>query len=488
MWISIKPEDLQLKTSQLECYHWLSTLQKYPSTKKKMPRKSDRVVGADLFNILNQWEPTLKEESTDHALTAWLEQKLLPPELTSLRKRTMGSAGASTMGAVKLMQELLRAKDSNFKAIVELAAKQEALKGIKEVSPEGYEKLKEQFDKVNQALADQIKEQGQGKGDTTAIQAEDKQLNQAIKNVHADLDGVEELAKIQTEDTGTSDPSGNFSLTGNEDRMLELGLDEDLMSTIKGQTEFRQIMQSVGRLRIMSGEIKSRKPKPSPSPVRIATGSNLSDVVPSELAYLGDPDLEDLFLHKYLEGNLMVYDKKQIIKEGKGPIVVMVDFSGSMTGAPMRNAKAMVITMMRQALEEGRRCAFIPFATHAGKPVYMNTIEDVMELVHATNTSYGGLGWGTDFNQPLRVACDVVETNMLKADILMLTDGFSRVTQDILDRVEDTKDDIGARLVGVLFNGYWAEDMKSILDASVEVQGNGQIKLDWAKDVLEVLV
>lgn len=488
MWISIKPENLQIKATELECYRWLGTLQKYPSIKKQMPRKSDRIIGADLFNILHQWEPTLVDEPTDSALATWLEQKLGTEDLNNLRKRTMGSSGASTMGAVKLMQELLRSKNSNFKAIAELAAKQEALKGIKDVSPEGYEKLKEQFDMVNQALADQIKEQGEGKGDSQAIQAENKQLQQATKNVHADLDGVEELSKIDTGEGSSNDPNKNFSLTGNENRILELGLDEGLMSTIKNQTEFRQIMQSVGRLRIMSGEIKSRKPKPSPSPVRITVGSNLAEVVPSELAYLGDPDLEDLFLHKFLESNLMVYDKKQIVKEGKGPIVVLVDFSGSMSGAPLRNAKAMIITMMRQALEENRSCAFIPFATYAGKPVFMKSIQDIMELIQSTNYSYDGLGWGTNFDNALNAASQVVEDNMRKADILMLTDGISRVTQEVLDRVEKVKDNIGARLIGVLFNGYWAPDMLSILDAGVEVEGNGQIKLDWAKDALEVLV
>jgi hypothetical protein len=62
----------------------------------------------------------------------------------------------------------------------------------------------------------------------------------------------------------------------------------------------------------------------------ITAGTNIERLLPSEIALLADPDLEDLFYLKFAEHNLMQYDLIGHEPEGQGPIIIAIDESGSM--------------------------------------------------------------------------------------------------------------------------------------------------------------
>ncbi len=92
----------------------------------------------------------------------------------------------------------------------------------------------------------------------------------------------------------------------------------------------------------------------------IHLSNDLENLIPQELALLDDPDLEVLFYLKFTEKRLFCFEKQGYIdhhlegveevevevereqeKEGeKGPIIICVDTSGSMSGAPELIAKA----------------------------------------------------------------------------------------------------------------------------------------------------
>ncbi|KKL78310.1 hypothetical protein LCGC14_2026120 [marine sediment metagenome] len=471
MWLRIAPEDLETISKRIDCRFFVNTLEKYDSARRKLPKRSDKIAGGDLFQSLFQWEPELRDEALDPAFHTWMEDKFKDSAVRTLRSRTMGDNTASVFASVKLYQELMRQRESPFKTVMESKNNMDVLKATGKMTPE----LEQAMRDLQEALAQDIKD-GSMPG---AGEAEAKQLREAVKNVLGDLDSVETFAAILPGGSGGGGGSG-YSLTGNNDRILELGLDENLMKTIKNQKQFRDIMTALGRIQVLAGRIKSRKPKPSPTPIGITQGNDLSAVLPSELAISDDPDLEDLFLKRFVEGSMMQYDRRERQLEGRGPIIVALDVSGSMMGQTEIISKAMFLQLCRTAADQHRKIAFMPFATQCGDPLYIESHYDLLQVI--TQGRYPGLGGGTDFNHPLKKACREIQGAYKHADLIFMTDGMSRVSPSVVEEVKESKDRTGMRILGALFSGRWADDMKGLLDLSVSV--NDAANLSWTEDIL----
>lgn len=461
MWFKIKPSEVQLRSKTIDLNYWTGALDKYPIVRKKLPRKADKVIGADLFNALFQWEPEIKENPDDPAMSAWLKKELATPAMDALRRETMGSRNLSAFGAIKLYQELNRPRDSAMKTIADTKNNLDTIKAmVGEVAQA-------------QAAIDAI-QQAQGKiGEAIEDGSISSTMQQAIKNTLEDIQAIQAVGSIMSQ---------GYDLDSNHDRILELGLDENLMATLKGQAVFRRILESAGRLRILAGKIKSSKPKQAQTPIGLTLGHDLDRLVPQELALLDDPDLEDLFYKRWLESELLQYDLKQRIEEGRGPIIFCLDVSGSMDGSRAEQAKAMFLQLTRIAVDQRRKICLIPFATTAGSPTVIEEPRDLISII--TETRYKGLGGGTDFNHPLNDAVKILyeERSFKDADIIFATDGDSYVSPLTVGYVLHAKKKRGFRILGVNFQGHWNSDMKQLLDVSI--MANTYNQLEWSGKLL----
>ncbi len=461
MWFKIKPSEVQLRSKAIDLNYWTGALDKYPIVRKKLPRKADKVIGADLFNALFQWEPVIKENPDDPAISAWLNKELDSPAMNTLRRETMGSRNLSAFGAIKLYQELNRPRDSAMKTIADTKNNLDTIKAM--------------VGEVNQAQAasDAIQQAQTKIGEAIQDGSIQSTMQQAVKNTIEDIQSIQAVGSIMNQD---------YDLNSNHDRILELGLDEQLMATLKNQAAFRRILESAGRLRLLAGKIKSAKPKQAQTPIGITQGRDLDRLVPQELALLDDSDLEDLFYKRWLEADLLQYDLKQRIEEGRGPIIFCLDVSGSMEGLRAEQAKAMFLQLTRIAVDQRRKICLIPFATTAGSPTVVEEPRDLISII--TDTRYARLGGGTDFNSPLDEAVQIinVERSFKDADIIFATDGQSYVADSTKDRVLRAKKLLGFRILGVNFQGQWESDMKQLLDVSIMANTSNQ--LSWSEELL----
>lgn len=96
--------------------------------------------------------------------------------------------------------------------------------------------------------------------------------------------------------------------------------------------------------------------------VGVTLGDNLGAVLPHELGQLADPDLEDDVLRRLTEKQLMMREYRAVEPQGKGPVVVVVDESGSMCGDKVHTAKALALAMTWLARQQKRWCALIAFS------------------------------------------------------------------------------------------------------------------------------
>lgn len=113
--------------------------------------------------------------------------------------------------------------------------------------------------------------------------------------------------------------------------------------------------------------------------VGIHESDDLSRMLPNETMFLAYPELEVIFYKHLVDKRLMNYKVKgkarklrkiksqkpenRKIDIEKGPFIICVDASGSMSGFPEQCAKAMAYALMQIALAENRDCFVILFST-----------------------------------------------------------------------------------------------------------------------------
>ena len=159
----------------------------------------------------------------------------------------------------------------------------------------------------------------------------------------------------------------------------------------------------------------------------IELGSNLSRILPSELAKLSHPLLRREFLASLLEGKVMQYRLSGTDSLGRGPLVVCLDKSGSMEGQEDIWATAVALALLDVAQRQKRPFALLAFDEQVKR---QDAVEVGGQLPEETLfTSCGG---GTNITGVLARALSVIQDSngaMRKADVVLITDGESE-TQD----------------------------------------------------------
>ena len=166
--------------------------------------------------------------------------------------------------------------------------------------------------------------------------------------------------------------------------------------------------------------------------VGIYFSKDIENIVPEELSLLCDKDFEKLFKLKYIENRLMCFDKdsyifdekeKQKIKagyiEGKGPVIICIDTSGSMKGINEYIAKATMLKIVMQALSENRNIYLINFSVEIYSYKF-SKYDGINELINFLKLSYHG---GSDIYKALNEANGIMNTgDFINADVLVLSD------------------------------------------------------------------
>ena len=134
----------------------------------------------------------------------------------------------------------------------------------------------------------------------------------------------------------------------------------------------------------------------------------------------------------------------------RGPIIVCLDTSGSMRGAPENIAKAVALQALRTAHQERRGCLLIAF----GGPdeLIERELSPTREGLAALLALMGqGFDGGTDIQGPIERAIERVhQARWSSADLLIVSDGEFGCTPATLDRLDDARERLGLRVQGVL--------------------------------------
>jgi len=190
-------------------------------------------------------------------------------------------------------------------------------------------------------------------------------------------------------------------------------------------------------------------------------------MLPQEMVNLADERLKLLFYARMCERRLLTYQLRgKEFRDGErkrgGPVVALLDSSGSMSGEPEMAAKALLLALARRLSEERRPLRALMFSVdveaydlydHSGRSQFL-------EFLCQT---FGG---GTDFDAALRQGIkSLSEPEWQGADILFITDGLARIKdRGCLHDWNRLKERQGCRIFTVLVGGTEPGGLQRISD------------------------
>src|SRR5690606_23505429 len=205
----------------------------------------------------------------------------------------------------------------------------------------------------------------------------------------------------------------------------------DVLEMVDGldMTAVRQLADMVGSMVRLAAEKQAHKwEHDAGAIVDINFGDDLSKVVDDELALLAHPALKLDAAARLADSALMEFELEERTPQGRGPLVVCADFSGSMHGHNEAMTRAFIVALATIAKAQGRSMAVVPFAHQIGDVIrfergtkdaeWAKRIQDVLRL------SAGG---GTSFDPPLSEARRLITGDVVfeRAGIGFLPDGYA---------------------------------------------------------------
>lgn len=198
---------------------------------------------------------------------------------------------------------------------------------------------------------------------------------------------------------------------------------------------------------------------------------SINNLLPMEAAKLLNPSLKRKFYADMLEGKLLSYQLLGKHYAGpprikpRGPMIVLVDTSGSMHGAPQTLAKAAVMAMAKKMLLQHRDMKVILFAsTSQHLEIELTSKKKMAErFLNFLIYTFGG---GTDFNTALASGLKALkEKDFHGADLLFITDGKSEISDElVLARWEEAKKKYNAKIYSLIVGDTGESGLSGISD------------------------
>ncbi|HIQ02570.1 MAG TPA: hypothetical protein EYH30_10710 [Anaerolineales bacterium] len=257
-----------------------------------------------------------------------------------------------------------------------------------------------------------------------------------------------------------------------------------LARAIAESKKLRRIARLAGRLRNLALAAQAEKVKSGVGEVYgVELGRHLGRLLASEAVRLRHPVLKKDFLRRFGLGQLLQYRLRGREKAGLGPLVVVWDESGSMMGEKEVWAKAVALALLAVAQRQKRPWAGVAFS--AGGQVRSVVFEAPHQqvrpgdLVDLAQHFFCG---GTDFQLALGTARDIIgeQQRFQRADVVFVTDGIARVSDEWLDDLVGWKRRTGTRIFSVLVDlgasaeeevRRWSDRVERMLDFARDVRG-----------------
>jgi uncharacterized protein with von Willebrand factor type A (vWA) domain len=377
------------------------------------------------------------------------------PELEDLRAQCQGRERWAGMGAQAVIETLLdkvQAPREQVRDLAQDAATRAALERMiaaTEEDQDGSQDAQDALQAAQDALAAHDTQHAQG----LAQAAEEAALMNPSDARNAVRAAVQ-VAKGQIEDEERL--VGAFGALAGTEQHGGAGARQDLgrrlAEAVKASPKLRRVAELAGRLRrIARLERQNRLPDGAQELTGITVGDDLARLLPSELLF-ARPELRGLFAAKFVERRLAVYELHRKPQPEEGPIVMLLDNSGSMDGDPIAWGAATCLAFAEIAAKARRPFVVIHFGDDVLRVDRFDRPADLDPLRVAEAVTFFASAGGTAFMGPLdRALAEIKASATFKdADVVMITDGNASIAPAWETRWAAERDRLGFRVFTIL--------------------------------------
>jgi Mg-chelatase subunit ChlD len=242
-----------------------------------------------------------------------------------------------------------------------------------------------------------------------------------------------------------------------------------LAARLKGDERLRRIAALAGRFkRIAAAKRRQRVRHGADEVTDVEQGADLGRALPVELAKLTQRLLRLDFLRALLERRSFQYRLEGTASLGKGPLVVLLDKSGSMDGPRDVWATAVALALLDQAQRERRTFALLGFDARVKFEAVVKPAEALPE-----DGLFVSCAGGTEIAAAVDRGLEIIRTHpgvLRKADLVLVTDGGSDASA--AGALRESAATLGVTILGLGIGVErewlvpWCDEVHSVTDLS----------------------
>lgn len=332
-------------------------------------------------------------------------------------------------------------------------------------------------DARNQAEADWEKAFDDLLDDLDLDRLTNKALDEATKEA-GELDGLRRGIGLE---------DGEWSQMSPEERLK--------MADRLRSEEMKELAKVIGQMKRFALGVKATRINDVPHEAYdVETGNDLRRVLRAQFALLGNKSTQYEFYRRYVEKELLQFKMRGSEEVGKGPIVIAIDKSGSMSGGPFNWAMGVAEALRRFAAEEDRDYYAMFFGNNNDRnrfdfPEGKGPFEKVLSFLSVAANG------GTQFDGVLTEALEKAtaafdDAGKPKADIVFVTDGQAHLDDEWIANFNKERERTGVRVYSIYIGGAYdmshkggpVELLEKISDAVIPVS---ELKPEAAKLIFE---
>ena len=240
----------------------------------------------------------------------------------------------------------------------------------------------------------------------------------------------------------------------------------ELYRRVRNDPALRRISELAGRFRRVAASKQRRKVSHGlDDVVGVEPGGDVGRLLPSELVRLAVPELELDTLRRIVERQATCREHHAVEPVGKGPILCVVDESGSMEGSKAHTAKALALALAWVARQQRRWAGLIAYSGKSGERLLALPPGRWNESALCDWLS-AFIGQGSDLDLPIeelpRMYKEIGAPPGV-TDLVMITDAKCRIPPALQKRFWDWRQSARVRSVALVI-GSAPGDLEGVCD------------------------
>lgn len=360
----------------------------------------------------------------------------------------------------------------------------------------------EEYDNADTIPEDQMSEEGRKalqkakdrmggevQGAEALLRHKTQQMKEDLKQIEAQATNrlQAEAIKVAQELEDATDEAETWGDTIGTGSRTPPGQKLELGRRLAGNEKLKKLARMVGRMKFQAQALRKKVfERSSEELLEVEQGDALHRLLPHELLSLHHPILRKDFYRRFLDQELIQYSLRGVEEKGKGPMIVCLDGSSSMSGDKEIWSKAVTLTLLEIARKQRRLFRSICFSS-AETPLQVLDMNprDRFEVETKTIMDLAEYfpGGGTDFQKPLDAALECLrQSRFKKGDIIFITDGECQVDPEWAEQFREEKEKLGFSLFSILID-MGPASLGTLKEFSDRISTIKQLTGDEAKEI-----